>query len=54
MFGTYYLPEDENTWPSGTGVTEAQYPKGYIKQAIHPFVQNPFDENLNIDEKSER
>jgi sterol desaturase/sphingolipid hydroxylase (fatty acid hydroxylase superfamily) len=52
MFGTYYLPE--NVWPSATGVTEAQYPKGYIKQAIHPFTKSPFDTNLNVEESSNR
>jgi sterol desaturase/sphingolipid hydroxylase (fatty acid hydroxylase superfamily) len=52
MFGTYYLPEKE--WPKGTGVTEAQYPQGYIKQAIHPFTKSPFDTNLNMEEPSKR
>jgi sterol desaturase/sphingolipid hydroxylase (fatty acid hydroxylase superfamily) len=52
MFGTYYLPE--KVWPAGTGVTEAQYPKGYIKQAIHPFTKSPFDTNLNMEEPSKR
>ncbi len=52
MFGTYYLPQ--KTWPAGTGVTEAQYPKGYVKQAIHPFTKSPFDTNLNMEEPSKR
>jgi sterol desaturase/sphingolipid hydroxylase (fatty acid hydroxylase superfamily) len=52
MFGTYYLPE--KAWPAGTGVTEAQYPKGYLNQAIHPFTKSPFDTNLNMEEPSKR
>jgi sterol desaturase/sphingolipid hydroxylase (fatty acid hydroxylase superfamily) len=52
MFGTYYLPG--NTWPEGTGVHEAQYPKGFIKQTIYPFTKSPFDDNLNMDERSDR
>jgi sterol desaturase/sphingolipid hydroxylase (fatty acid hydroxylase superfamily) len=52
MFGTYYLPE--KAWPAGTGVSEAQYPKGYIKQAIHPFTKSPFDTDLKMEEPSKR
>lgn len=52
IFGTYYLPG--NKWPTGTGLLEAEYPKGFIKQSIYPFSKSPFDKNLNMDEKSER
>jgi sterol desaturase/sphingolipid hydroxylase (fatty acid hydroxylase superfamily) len=52
MFGTHYLPE--KVWPSATGVTEAQYPKGYLKQAIHPFLHSPFDTDLKNEETSSR
>ena len=52
MFGTHYLPE--KVWPSATGVSEANYPKGYLKQAIHPFKQNPFDITKEVLEPSKR
>ena len=52
LFGTYYLPGKE--WPAGTGVHEAQYPKGFLKQSVYPFTKSPFDTNLNMDERSER
>ncbi|MEP6612505.1 MAG: sterol desaturase family protein [Mucilaginibacter sp.] len=52
MFGTYYLPGKK--WPAGTGVHEASYPKGFIKQSIYPFTKSPFDTNLNMDERSDR
>ncbi|RZJ79200.1 MAG: sterol desaturase family protein [Flavobacterium sp.] len=52
IFGTYYLPGKK--WPAGTGVHEASYPKGFVKQSIYPFTKSPFDTNLNMDEKSER
>lgn len=52
MFGTYYLPG--NVWPEGTGVHESQYPKGFIKQTIYPFTKSPFDNNLNMEERSDR
>lgn len=52
MFGTYYLPG--NTWPEGTGLHEANYPKGYIKQLVYPFTKSPFDDNLNMEERTKR
>ncbi len=52
IFGTYYLPGKE--WPNGTGLLEAEYPKGFIKQSVYPFTKSPFDKDLNMDEKSER
>ncbi len=52
IFGTYYLPG--NKWPEGTGVHESQYPKGFIKQTMYPFTKSPFDNNLDMDERSDR
>ncbi|MEO6537654.1 MAG: sterol desaturase family protein [Ferruginibacter sp.] len=52
MFGTYYLPG--KVWPAGTGVHESQYPKGFLKQSIYPFTKSPFDNNLRMDEQSNR
>jgi sterol desaturase/sphingolipid hydroxylase (fatty acid hydroxylase superfamily)/F0F1-type ATP synthase assembly protein I len=52
IFGTYYLPG--NVWPEGTGVHESQFPKGFIKQTIYPFTKSPFDNNLDIEERSSR
>ncbi len=52
IFGTYYLPGNE--WPSGTGVKEASYPKGYVKQMVHPFAKSPFDTDLNMEDQSSR
>lgn len=52
IFGTYYLPE--KVWPSGTGVTEADFPKGYLKQAMYPFQQSPFDQSKPVDDPSHR
>ncbi|MDZ4665791.1 MAG: sterol desaturase family protein [Bacteroidota bacterium] len=46
IFGTYFLPGNE--WPEGTGVHEGNYPKGYLKQMIHPFTKSPFDKDLNM------
>ncbi len=52
IFGTYYLPG--NIWPEKTGVREADYPKGYVKQLVYPFSKSPFDNDLKMEEKSER
>ena len=52
IFGTYYLPD--NVWPEGTGVHESQFPKGFIKQTIYPFTKSPFDNNLDMEERSTR
>lgn len=52
MFGTYYLPGNE--WPEATGLNDANYPKGYVKQLMYPFTKNPFDDNLDIDERTKR
>jgi len=52
IFGTYFLPGSE--WPAGTGVHEAAYPKGYLKQMVHPFTKSPFDMDLNMEDKTTR
>jgi len=52
IFGTYHLPGKE--WPAGTGVHEAQYPKGFLKQSVYPFTKSPFDTDLNMEERSDR
>lgn len=52
VFGTYYLPN--NVWPEETGLSEASFPKGFIKQLGFPFTRNPFDNDLPSEEKSNR
>ena len=52
MFGTYYLPG--NVWPRATGVSEANYPKGYLKQLVYPFQKSPFVHDPELTDKSER
>jgi lathosterol oxidase len=29
-----------NVWPEGTGLHEANYSKGYMKQLVYPFIKN--------------
>jgi len=52
IFGTYYLPG--KVWPEGTGLHEANFPKGYLKQLVYPFTKSPFDDNLNMEERTKR
>jgi sterol desaturase/sphingolipid hydroxylase (fatty acid hydroxylase superfamily) len=52
IFGTYYLPG--KVWPEGTGVHEGAYPKGFLKQTVYPFTKSPFDNDLKMEERSER
>ena len=52
IFGTYYLPGKE--WPRGTGLVDASFPKGFIKQLAFPFTKNPFKNDLLPEEKSTR
>jgi len=52
IFGTYYLPG--NKWPKGTGLVDASFPKGFIKQLVFPFTKNPFKNDLLPEEKSKR
>lgn len=52
IFGTYYLPG--NKWPEGTGLVDAKFPKGFVKQFTFPFVKNPFKNDLLPEERSDR
>ena len=52
IFGTYYLPK--NVWPSGTGLHEATFPKGYVSQLVYPFKKNPFKNDLSPEERTDR
>ena len=52
IFGTYYLPG--KVWPEKTGLTEASFPKGFIRQTLYPFKANPFKDDLSEEEKSSR
>ncbi|MDG1475510.1 MAG: sterol desaturase family protein [Vicingaceae bacterium] len=52
IFGTYYLPGKE--WPKGTGLVDASFPKGFVKQLFFPFTKNPFKNDLLPEEKSKR
>lgn len=52
IFGTYYLPG--KVWPEGTGLHEANYPKGYLKQIVYPFTKSPFDGDLKMEERTKR
>ena len=52
IFGTYYLPG--NKWPKGTGLIDASFPKGFVKQLVFPFTKNPFKNDLLPEEKSKR
>ncbi|MES2727500.1 MAG: sterol desaturase family protein [Bacteroidota bacterium] len=52
IFGTYYLPD--KVWPKGTGLDEAQFPKGYTKQLVYPFKHNPFKNQLDEGKESSR
>ncbi|MEM7163461.1 MAG: sterol desaturase family protein [Bacteroidota bacterium] len=52
LFGTYYLPGNE--WPKGTGLVDASFPKGFLKQLIFPFTKNPFKNDLLPEERSDR
>lgn len=52
IFGTYYLPG--NKWPKGTGLIDASFPKGFVKQLVYPFTKNPFKNDLLPEERSKR
>jgi len=52
IFGTYYLPGNE--WPKGTGLVDASFPKGFMKQFVFPFIKNPFKNDLLPEERSDR
>lgn len=52
VFGTYYLPGKE--WPSGTGLNDVSFPKGYLKQMVYPLRHDPFKPDSNIEEETTR
>jgi len=52
IFGTYYLPGNE--WPKATGLDEANFPKGYLKQLFYPFKKSPFENNPELTETTKR
>jgi len=52
IFGTYYLPGNE--WPEATGLEEAKFPKGYVKQLFYPFRKNPALHNPSLTETTKR
>ncbi len=52
IFGTYHLPGDQ--WPSGTGLENVAFPKGFLKQSVYPFKWNPSNKVLKADEESQR
>jgi sterol desaturase/sphingolipid hydroxylase (fatty acid hydroxylase superfamily) len=39
FFGTYHLPGDE--WPETMGLGEERFPKGYLRQLVYPFRNDP-------------
>ncbi len=52
IFGTYFLPG--KVWPKNTGLVEATFPKGFLKQLIYPFQKNPFKNKIPEEERSSR
>jgi lathosterol oxidase len=39
LFGTYHLPGDR--WPETMGLGEERFPKGYLRQLVYPFWNDP-------------
>ena len=39
LFGTYHAPA--GTWPEAVGLDDARFPKGYLRQLVHPFAHDP-------------
>lgn len=52
LFCTYHLPKDK--WTEGTGLSDAKFPKGFMKQLVYPFNNNPFESNLTKEQESKR
>jgi len=52
IFGTYHLPGTQ--WPGGTGLNEANFPKGYMKQLVYPFTKSPFNNDLPQQDTTKR
>lgn len=52
MFGTYY--KSGKDWPQETGLGEVRFPKGFVKQFIYPFANDPMKEQKELEDPSER
>lgn len=52
MFGTYYPIGEE--WPESTGLGDVQFPKGFARQLVYPFLQDPSSTDHVVENKSER
>ena len=39
IFGTYHLPTED--WPEEMGLEDESFPKGYLRQQIYPFFNDP-------------
>ena len=50
IFGTYYPMGDR--WPEETGLGDVQFPKGFAKQFIYPFTNDP--SKTEVEDPSER
>ena len=50
LFGTYHLPNDQ--WPKKMGLEEERFPKGYVRQLVYPFWNDP--KTANVMDPSER
>jgi lathosterol oxidase len=53
LFGTYFK-SGKNEWPKETGLGEVQFPKGFIRQFIYPFANDPMKQQKEIENPSER
>jgi len=38
LFGTYHMPPGE--WPPSTGLDDEKFPRGYLRQLLHPFLRD--------------
>ena len=52
MFGTYY--KSGKDWPKETGLGEVKFPKGFVRQFIYPFLNDPMKEQQELENPSER
>lgn len=50
VFGSYHLPGD--AWPESVGLDDEQFPKGYLRQLVHPFLHDP--KKTEVADRSER
>jgi len=51
IFGTYYPMG--NTWPEGTGLGDIKFPKGFLRQFVYSFTNDPSKEQ-NLKNPSDR